>query len=529
MPEIEFHVNEFRTYEVQVDGVSFGFIDTASGGYYPSRGEKFKYDGTTVVLKDGREFTGVPQLRSAVREGWCVVVGNATTIRKPRSANIQVRSTTHHGTERPVKTVPQTEFAEDEVVLSVGDRQKRREAANADAVRKIALESDEGRQALAAYWDSGDPEINHIAEAITQEMDEWLLAQEESVALEDEDNEIKARAEADILSLFAIVEEDAEEQLRSKSRARQAARKTPSRRPRPPVSNLPAEVPSDLRTLPVDVPDERMTMPIVKEDVQEHSGTVVGSVLDREDSEITLDLAPSTPPKKEPPTSRMGNTGALIIDEQRHMGDIALSSNAAPIRLEDSAKVKPASTEVVKMGDVQVGPRQKVAHPVDDQGGIAVGRVLSPTTMSFEANERNTSSTAISHTEQGRSLKVEKFQVEADETEAKGVATGDVQEVRTGDDLEDLLPDAAKGPAPKVYKRPEEDPAYAAVRMMIPNFEWNKDRKVEERVADALKHYKDPNYIKGILAVETEVAREAIKKALAEFLAKQKKKAQKTG
>jgi hypothetical protein len=62
-----------------------------------------------------------------------------------------------------------------------------------------------------------------------------------------------------------------------------------------------------------------------------------------------------------------------------------------------------------------------------------------------------------------------------------------------------------------------------AVKMLIPDFEWNKDRQVKERVAAALKHIKNPQYIKGILAVETELAREEIKKALAVELEKRAK------
>jgi hypothetical protein len=42
-------------------------------------------------------------------------------------------------------------------------------------------------------------------------------------------------------------------------------------------------------------------------------------------------------------------------------------------------------------------------------------------------------------------------------------------------------------------------------------------------VADALKRVKEPMFVKGVLAVETELVREEIKKGLAALLDKKKK------
>ncbi|GAG12790.1 unnamed protein product, partial [marine sediment metagenome] len=108
MPEIDFQVNEFRIYKVNVDGVSFGFIDTGAGGYSPPRGEEFQYDGNTVVLKDGREFPDVTQLRSAIQGGWCVLLNDKVTRYRPKSAGIQVRATEQRGRERPIKMSVET-------------------------------------------------------------------------------------------------------------------------------------------------------------------------------------------------------------------------------------------------------------------------------------------------------------------------------------------------------------------------------------------------------------------------------------
>lgn len=529
----EFQANEFRTYEVTVEGVNFGFINTANGGYSSTLGELFQYDGTTVILEDGREFTDVPQLRSAIRSGWCTLVGEAKPLRRPKSAGIEVRATTQVGNERVVKVVPQMERAEEDVVVVVDERRRRRETTNEDAARRVPLETPAGRRALASQWSSGDDEVDEIAAAMTDEMDEWLLAQEEEEAPLDEDphDPLKARAEADILSLFALLDE---EDPRSESRVRRAAKKAAKApavsRPRTSASST-----SALRNLPVDVPEgERKAMPIVREeDTVENSGAIVGKV--EREQERSIDVVPARPAQASRPSPRFGGAGAIVVDEQRHMGDIALSDTGrAPIRMDETAAVRPSSTESIKVGDVQVGDRRKVARAaVETDQGIAVGRILSPTHRGFVADATNTSPDAIQRAQEGHHVRIEKFEVEDDgKGKSRAVATGDVQETMVGDELEELLPDAAQGPKPVVHRRPEEDPAYAAVKALIPNFEWNKDRPVKERVAEALKHYKDPQYLKGILAVETEVAKEAIKKALAELLAKKKKaakKAQKAG
>ena len=164
------------------------------------------------------------------------------------------------------------------------------------------------------------------------------------------------------------------------------------------------------------------------------------------------------------------------------------------------------------------------------EGGVAVGRILSPTTTSFVATDSNTSSTAIQRTQEGKSLRVERFQTDeqvvgnvSEGATTKVAATGDVQEAQAGDSLEEILPDAAKGPEPEVYKRPEDDPVYAAMKAVIPDFEWDRDRPMKVKVAAALKYIENPQYLKAILAVESTTAQEAIKKALAEALEARKK------
>jgi hypothetical protein len=531
MPEIAFQVNEFRVYQVNVEGVSFGFINTGSGAYSPAKGEQFEYDGNTVILEDGREFTDVPQLRSAIEGGWCVPVGTKVKQYTPKAAGIQVRATEQRGSGRPTKVSVETHQADERVVVSVADRKRAREATNETAARNVPLESAEARSVATT---TGDDDLDAIVSAIDDEMEDWAEERESEQLLEemlesqeeDREAEVKARAEADILELLASVDD---------APAPRPARRTAAER-------------TSARHLPVDAEDDRVTMPIVREDSTE-AGTVVGKVGDQQrvvverEEEIAMNVARATPQAQSPkPKPRMGGAGAIVVDEQREVSTISLSSNAAPIRLDESAKVQSGNTESIRMGDgAQVGTRKKTAaqkvQTAEGQEGVAVSRVLTPTHQSFEADDRNTSSTSIQRAQEGKQLRVEKYEAddevvgtvggareaaeEASEARTTGaVATGDVEEATAGDELTDVLPDAAVSPTPEVHRPAAEDPAYAAVKMLVPDFEWNKDRKVPERVAAAMKHVENPLYIKGILAVETDLAREEIKKALAAELEK---------
>jgi len=533
MSEIPFQVNEFRTYQVVRSGISFGFIDTARGGYNPNQGEKFQYDGTTVILHDGREFTDAPQLRSAIREGWISPVGDKVTTYRPKAAGIQVRPAESRGRDLPIKTTIETERAEESTVVSVAERKRNREAVNAEATRKVPFQSQEARTAMEAPpaalpgWDSGDDEINELAGLFDEEMTVFESedgAPEEEIEEDDSEAEVLAQAEADILEMLNAVEDNDTPAPRQRGATR------------PPLPATPQAAGPSARGMPIDNQDARPVMPIVRENVSENSGEVVGRVGDQNkivverEKEFALNVARATPENKSPaPKPRFGGVGAIVHDEQRDMGQISLSSNTPAIKLDESAAVSSSTSETIRMSDsAQVGPHNKTARKViqTDQG-VAVGRILTPTHQSFTADSRNTSASAIQRTAEGGRPKVEKYAVEREDAPVVvAKATGDVQEVRAGDTLEELLPDAAK-PAAEVYRRPENDPAYEAIRMLIPDFKWNKDRPVKERVADALKKVKEPMYVKGILAVETELAREEIKKGLSALLEKTKaKKAQ---
>lgn len=487
MTEISFQVNDFRTYKVVKEGIAFGFMDIDKGGYTPNMGEEFQYDGLTVVLRDGREVSNVPQLRSAIRDGWCVPAESDAVSSRPKSAGIQVRGTKHVGNERPIKTTVEVETSDEREVVSVAARRRALESANEEATRRVPLESQAARDAMsrkaAVRWSSGNSEIDELAALLSAEVRTAYPEAFETPEVQIED----------------IIETAPSESITTRS----------------------------ARSLPVDAQDERLSMPIVKEDASENAGPVVGRVSDQNkilverEREYSINVAQAKPKEAPKPERRIGASGAMVVNEQRDMGQIALSNSKAPIRLEESATVKSTSHDLIRGSDkAQVGTKTASRRPSSEvDGGVTVGRILSPAKSSFVATDSNTSSTAIERTAGGKTLKVEHYASENPEPTA--VATGDVQEARAGDELEDLLPEAAK--TPEVHRRPEEDPKYEAVRVMIPDFEWNKDRPAKERVADALKQIKNPMYVKGILAVETETVGGMIKEALAKALSKSKK------
>jgi len=530
MPAIDFQVNEFRTYEVRVEGLSLGFINTSGGGYTPALGEELKYDGSTVILKDGREFPDVPQLRTAIlNSNWLVPVGKQVMSVRPKAAGIKVRPTETRGDERVVRTTITLEQDDERMVGSIADRKAAREATNLEATRRVPLESPEAREAVAdgeEYYveSTGDEELDEIFSEIEEEMILFETEPEEEDDTEEEERQAEMRAEvdSDIIALLNWAEDDPAPPLKRKSK-KVAKRKAVAK-------------PTSARRLPVDMQDERLTMPIVQ-DTTETEGTVVGNVGDQKrtiierEEEIAMRVSPAVPQKARAP-KRPGISGAIVVDEQREVSRIKLSNTAgAPIRLDESAKVTSGNRESIMMGDgAQVGTRKtaSAAPPVTIDGGVAVSRILSPAKQSFVASDANTSSTAIERAAGGKRLRVEKYEEDgvvvgnvSQGAPVTVVATGDVQEAQSGETLQDVLPDAVSSPVPEVHRRPEHDPAYEAVKMLIPDFNWDKDRPVKVRVAAALKYLtKDPQYLKGILAVETNLAREDIKKAMAAALKK---------
>jgi hypothetical protein len=557
MAEPDFEVGKFYQYRA-TDGINLGFIDTTQGGYDAKRDEVIQYDGSTVILKDKREYVDVPQLRGAIRQGWFVPVENTDAVYRPQAAGIEVRATEQRGRDKPQKHTVVTHRAEEDAVGSVADRKKDREKKFAAAVVTPSLETPEAQEALGAFaptyvaedadidiveWDSGNDEVNEIAAILDQSMVAWyqtqITQQQEEEMLQamieerDAEQEAKDDFEADLLSLLNDIENEPKKKPKRKAtKARAAAPKpkgvtTKSAAPLTPTSEPKLTVGSPQLKMPVER-QERLQMPVHKADETENHGKVITTVKEQrkmaveQEKELSLNVAPATPSSPKPP-ARLGGAGVMVVDDdQMDLGKIALSQNNAADNTStaESAKAKPASTEGVQMGGVEVGRKKKMAMPIQEAGddGVVVGKILSPARRDFTATPSNTSAGAIERAEGGKQLKVEHY--EQPTTKVASVTTGDVDEAREGESLEEILPDAATPPkpAPKVYLRPEDNPAYQAVKLLIPDFEWNMDRPVSQRVAEAMKYVKKPQFMKGIIAVETDLAKSEIKAKLAEVL-----------
>lgn len=486
---VAFQVGQFRTYMATCEGISLGFINTNGDSYKPQRGEEIQYDGSTVILRDGREFTEVPQLRSAIREKWFVLVEGSVPVPRPKPAGIQVRETEHRGFERPVRNEIPTVSDEERTLGSIEDRQKRREHAEVEAARRpVTLRSPEAQAAMSrSVWASGDREIDRLVLAIEDELSAWKKAQRQAPPVTD----VNALAEADVAGLWDFLAAP-----KASHHITQARRPDPSDSPRP-------------TRLPVDR-DENLRMEVRRGDDLENEGPVVGNVRDHQarleqERQIDLSLSPAKPVLPTAPKRVFG--GALVVDEQRHLGDIALSNNQPAIRLDESAKVRPAPTESVRGGEVEVGTRQKAASKFamqEPQEGVAVGRILTPAVREFVADDSTTSSTAIQAL--GTKIQVEKI---------APIATGDVEEARSGDALEELLPNAVTPPkAARPVLPLDQDPLYKAIKAAMPDFEWNRDRKSPERVSEAVRRHKEKEFLQAVLQIETDYVRGEIEKEL---------------
>lgn len=265
--------------------------------------------------------------------------------------------------------------------------------------------------------------------------------------------------------------------------------------------------PANTARLPVSQADApRPSMPVVA-DTSENTGTFVARI--EREQDVQMNVAPARPADPAPLSrSTFSGAGAQVFAENRDMGSIVTSSGDKPsIQMGAAASVSPSSSTPIHMADkAQVGTagRPKTAQTVlltDGSEGVAVGRVLSPTKTSFTADPTNTSASAIDRAQGGSTLKVERFEV-----------------AREGSSLEEIMPDAASSGTPQVEKKNPDEEKLQMIRMLIPDFKWDKDRPTMARVKEALKFVKKPEYMRAILMYETETAASEIKKAMAKAL-----------
>jgi hypothetical protein len=244
-------------------------------------------------------------------------------------------------------------------------------------------------------------------------------------------------------------------------------------------------------------------------------------------------------------------TSTVVHEEERDLGGLKTVRDRGDGIVKRQVLAEDASSEGVPVGKLKRAAVQKT--------------VLTAENATRVAQEIN---------------KIDNVQGSSDRlaTPMKVAATGDVQEARVGDALDELLGDSAvssevpaSGPAgegdsphltvdekaekakrvaasteaarkarlaqlgaeePKAAPEPavatsaEEEPEQidmltlagkvALIRAVIPKFEWDMTRHWKVRVADAVKTYgKNPLYLNGILSVETDAVKNYITLALA--------------
>jgi hypothetical protein len=501
MAGTDFKVGSFKVYRA-TEGISLGFIDPKSGGYTADKDEVIETDGITVILSDGRKFDNVPQFRGAIDSQWFVPVANKKAKYQPKAADIQVRGTEQRGRERPEKRRVITHRAEEDAVLSIEDRRRQREAANADVRTNPKLETKEAQTVIAAQGQrvpTGDVDVDEFLAVMDAAMDLVMAQYTDQEEVVEVETAPSAAADASLFDLIDSLDEE------------------PNTAPKAPT---------------------RFTMPVQREeDVAENTGKVVGRVEKQE--ELEINVAPARPavqadaPK---PAPRPGNAGAIVVDDQKYVGRINLSGdNQAARPVGDTAAVSSSTSDMVRMADdAQVGRNRAAAGPKPPRvTDGAVGRITRTSTRNESIDVTKISQNAISNIEKGSTLKVAYNIEKGDDAQAgRPIATGDVQEVKTGDSLEEVLPDAATGPTPKsphAYSTSELDLKYEAIKAVMPEFEWNREKPVSERVQAALKHIRNRQIINAILSVETPVAKEEIKAAIAKELEKAKEPVKKAG
>lgn len=200
------------------------------------------------------------------------------------------------------------------------------------------------------------------------------------------------------------------------------------------------------------------------------------------------------------------NSKVQVFNEESHVGQIVTSSESSRGQTGVTAEVSAGpvgNVQIDTIAEVGAGGGKIARKVVADTGsseGVIVGRVLSPATTSFEATDANTNSTAIRRTEEGKELKIAK------------VSSAN----RSGDNLSDIMPEAAVSPVPEAAPSSveQDDEKLQVIHVFLPDFKWDKNRPTKIRVQDALKRKENKMWIKAILLYETPFCADAIRAAL---------------
>lgn len=208
-------------------------------------------------------------------------------------------------------------------------------------------------------------------------------------------------------------------------------------------------------------------------------------------------------PQTEAPKSPVVSLGEGVIEDQRTIGRIQTQVRTeGPISIEETARVRKSVTDSIIVADKATVGNEDATHPslrrrmvadIEDQGGQTVSRVRTPTQFTGQVNTTTDIRSQISRLEKQATI------VPGNNSQAPIASSDPRAHLKVRGELRDNL-------------------VLGTLQYFIPNFAWNKNRRVDERVRDALDHAEDPFYLKGIYVFESEEVQAQILQAVPDLL-----------
>jgi hypothetical protein len=187
------------------------------------------------------------------------------------------------------------------------------------------------------------------------------------------------------------------------------------------------------------------------------------------------------------------NSRVLVHDEERDVGTLK--------------QVRPANAPPPHQA-------KNASQLSSENEGVVVAKIKTPTHFSAVEVGKD-DQTIVNQLDNKSSLSVEKV--------ARARSTGDVDEAIAGDDLEDILPNAASShsPTPGVVQTQDETPdvvppdaiVQAKIEMIqafVPGFTWNLKENWMTRAKKAEAYKDSPAILNAILSIESEVVKKRV-------------------
>lgn len=481
------------------------------------KNEIFQYDGTTMRTDDGSEFK-IPQLKGTYLKAWIVPADDTTTTYQPQPAGVEIHDAQQSGNDKLAGRRMATSHEDEQQVGTVSDREAMRRQAGVPKLakplaemsplaRKMAREFD----LLVSEWDTVQPREEEFTAAEPDPKPALAPTREQTVGPAQDPNWVKGdfyefRATRDIVmpadidleklhkdEIFqydgtTLRTEDGSEfripQLKGtyiKEWIVPADDTTTTYQPRPSGVEI-----HDAQQAGNDKPSGRRM--VTSHEDEQH----VGTVSDREAMRRQADRQAEEGPIR--------NAGAVVVDVDKHFaGADQLSSEvqvgSGPKRLQVTA----AQTEP---GTAKAGKRSM--EVVEDQEGVPIATLGTAKKESFDITDASATRREISQLDNTAVSKKTKFTVTEHNPEDEGEVVASVSEDE-GAVIEAEVVEPAEETAPEgVPMTPELQAKISSIRMFVTDFAWDLNRHWKSRVKEAVEKYSEkPDWLKGILAVET--------------------------